>query len=263
MKKYLLVSIVFIAIISTLGCSNNSINHTHSYINGKCSCGSVDENYVIPHTHIYIDGVCNCGSIDENYIKKINITFVKDIYTYNVIVEKATTITKSMLPEEYCDDLVIFYYDKEYTKRYNLEKLEEDTTLYITNINTKDVYKITLDKSYIKGMMYLSYYYNYTFLPYHYILEDEDALYIFDKYFCNVSITSNIDVITYVNRHLSKDYYYTLTFMNNKNEKMFSIKILDCGIVCITIDGTEYVSLTHINTTDLLLQKEIEELGKE
>lgn len=41
--------------------------HTHSYVEGKCSCGEKDPNYVPPHTHNYVEGKCECGAEDPNY----------------------------------------------------------------------------------------------------------------------------------------------------------------------------------------------------
>ena len=34
-------------------------NHTHSYTNGKCSCGKSDPNYKAPHEHIFVEGKCH------------------------------------------------------------------------------------------------------------------------------------------------------------------------------------------------------------
>ena len=40
--------------------------HQHVFIDGVCSCGETDPNYV-EHTHVYIDGICGCGEKDPNY----------------------------------------------------------------------------------------------------------------------------------------------------------------------------------------------------
>ena len=31
--------------------------HTHSYVEGVCSCGAKDPSYTPPHTHTFVDGV--------------------------------------------------------------------------------------------------------------------------------------------------------------------------------------------------------------
>ena len=43
-------------------------NHTHSYTDGKCSCGKSDPNYKPPHEHIFVEGKCQCGESDPNYV---------------------------------------------------------------------------------------------------------------------------------------------------------------------------------------------------
>ena len=47
---------------------SSSTPHTHSFVNGKCSCGATDPNYVPPHTHSYVNGKCSCGATDPNYV---------------------------------------------------------------------------------------------------------------------------------------------------------------------------------------------------
>ena len=39
-------------------------DHTHSYVDGMCSCGEKDPNYNPGHTHNYVDGKCECGAED-------------------------------------------------------------------------------------------------------------------------------------------------------------------------------------------------------
>lgn len=46
--------------------------HTHSYVEGVCSCGAKDPSYTPPHTHTFVDGVCECGAEDPNYDKRVN-----------------------------------------------------------------------------------------------------------------------------------------------------------------------------------------------
>ena len=40
--------------------------HSHSYLEGKCSCGATDPDYK-PHEHSYTGGKCECGATDSNY----------------------------------------------------------------------------------------------------------------------------------------------------------------------------------------------------
>ena len=40
--------------------------HKHIYVNGICSCGAKDPNYV-EHEHEFVDGECECGEIDPDY----------------------------------------------------------------------------------------------------------------------------------------------------------------------------------------------------
>ena len=40
--------------------------HTHEFLEGVCSCGETDPNYVAPHIHEFLEGVCSCGEKDPN-----------------------------------------------------------------------------------------------------------------------------------------------------------------------------------------------------
>jgi hypothetical protein len=51
--------------------------HTHTFVDGKCSCGESDPNYVPPHVHSFVDGKCSCGEEDPNYVPPVDYT--KDI----------------------------------------------------------------------------------------------------------------------------------------------------------------------------------------
>ena len=42
--------------------------HTHNFIEGKCECGESDPSYIPPHVHEYVDGKCSCGETDPNYV---------------------------------------------------------------------------------------------------------------------------------------------------------------------------------------------------
>ena len=64
--KYRDCFIIFLMILFLL-CASCKYDHTHEFIDGKCSCGEADPNYV-PHTHEFIDGKCSCGEADPNYV---------------------------------------------------------------------------------------------------------------------------------------------------------------------------------------------------
>ena len=50
--------------------------HEHSYVDGKCECGATDPSYVPPHTHSYVDGKCECGATDPSYVPPHEHTYV-------------------------------------------------------------------------------------------------------------------------------------------------------------------------------------------
>ena len=46
--------------------------HVHNYVNGLCSCGATNSEYVPPHTHNFVEGKCECGESDPNYVPSCN-----------------------------------------------------------------------------------------------------------------------------------------------------------------------------------------------
>ena len=80
--------------------------HVHEYIEGVCSCGEKDPNYIPPHVHEFIDGKCNCGEIDPNYEElpvkeELEFKLSKD-GTYYILTGLGTcTDTKIVIPSEY------------------------------------------------------------------------------------------------------------------------------------------------------------------
>ena len=66
MKKLLLLLLLLIVSFGVVGCDMNEPPHEHQYVDGTCSCGVSDPNYVSPHEHIYTDGVCACGELEPN-----------------------------------------------------------------------------------------------------------------------------------------------------------------------------------------------------
>ena len=92
------------------------------------------------------------------------------------------------------------------------------------------------------------------------MLDEVDAINIFNKYFLNTKLTSNQDVITYIKRHLkSNQDYYNLSFINYANDKLL-IEVLDCGFVIVTINDIEYASLTYTGIDKDKFIKEIIEI---
>lgn len=74
MKKFALILVVLFS-FALCSCNKNQNNpneensqHEHEYIEGICSCGEKDPNYVAPHTHEYVEGVCSCGEKDPSYV---------------------------------------------------------------------------------------------------------------------------------------------------------------------------------------------------
>lgn len=78
MKKLLLLLLLIVS-FGVVGCDMNEPPHEHQYVDGICSCGVSDPNYVSPHEHIYTDGVCACGELEPN---RLFIEYDKEvIYT--------------------------------------------------------------------------------------------------------------------------------------------------------------------------------------
>ncbi len=49
--------------------------HEHTYIDGECSCGELDSDYVPPHSHVFSDGECECGSLDPDYPYSLGLKY--------------------------------------------------------------------------------------------------------------------------------------------------------------------------------------------
>ena len=87
MKRVLGFIFIFICLFLT-SCDMTQTNHKHDYIEGECSCGEIDPDYVEPHEHEFIEGKCACGEIDPNYTEPIDlfkVTFEYDKETKEVI----------------------------------------------------------------------------------------------------------------------------------------------------------------------------------
>ncbi len=53
--------------------------HVHEFVEGVCSCGEKDPNYVEPHVHKFVEGVCSCGEKDPNYVEPHVHKFVEGV----------------------------------------------------------------------------------------------------------------------------------------------------------------------------------------
>jgi hypothetical protein len=42
--------------------------HEHTFVEGSCTCGATDPEYVAPHEHNFVEGKCECGEVDPNYV---------------------------------------------------------------------------------------------------------------------------------------------------------------------------------------------------
>lgn len=101
MKKIFCLCFMMCTLLLIVGCT---FSHTHSYVDGKCSCGEVDPNYQEPvHVHEFVDGVCSCGEkelytvvfidMDGTVLKRVEVERhgevtepeVKDVYGYTFI----------------------------------------------------------------------------------------------------------------------------------------------------------------------------------
>ena len=51
--------------------------HEHNFVEGKCECGETDPNYIPPHEHNFVEGKCECGEIDPNYVPPHEHNFVE------------------------------------------------------------------------------------------------------------------------------------------------------------------------------------------
>ena len=70
MRKIVLLFIFVLGVIFTLtACEmGGTQTHTHSYVEGVCSCGEKDPNYK-EHEHEFVDGECECGEKDPDYVE--------------------------------------------------------------------------------------------------------------------------------------------------------------------------------------------------
>ena len=72
MKNSVLIKIFAIICILCMSlaicaCGGNQPEHTHKFVEGKCSCGEFDPSYKPAHTHSYVNGKCECGEFDPDF----------------------------------------------------------------------------------------------------------------------------------------------------------------------------------------------------
>ena len=80
MKKLTLV-LCFILLFSLISCDNllgggEQNEHTHTFVEGWCECGSKDPNFVPAHKHSFVNGKCDCGETVQGYIPPHEHSFV-------------------------------------------------------------------------------------------------------------------------------------------------------------------------------------------
>ncbi len=150
MKNVFLFLFIIFSVLTTVGCEipiytrpsvdtdvEDNDPHVHLFVNGKCSCGEVDPNYVEPHQHNFVNGKCECGEIDPNFTIKDNynlITIAEAIeiakesgstasdayYVYGVIVSIENYQYGSMTIQDETGSIYVYgVYDKTGENRYD------------------------------------------------------------------------------------------------------------------------------------------------
>ena len=109
-KRYFIFILVVFLFVSLTACKDNS--HKHSYVEGKCTCGEVDPNYVPPHTHEFIEGKCTCGEVDPNYVPPHTHKFIEGKCTCGEVDPKYKTIEKTYVGESEHRNEISFNLDK-------------------------------------------------------------------------------------------------------------------------------------------------------
>lgn len=62
------ILVLLIVLVMAFACLASCDTHQHQYVDGKCSCGLTDPNYVPPHIHNFVEGKCSCGEKDPDYV---------------------------------------------------------------------------------------------------------------------------------------------------------------------------------------------------
>lgn len=100
---------------------------------------------------MFIMCLAGCGEKKE----KISIDFIIDGKSYLVEIDKGTSISKDIIPLSNDDETVELYYDENMKNKYNDEKIENDTKIFvkngnsIENISLNEEIEVDIKKSYI------------------------------------------------------------------------------------------------------------------
>ncbi len=99
MKKFVFLFVVLLLVSFTLcSCDEDTTDrgnppHEHEFVEGVCSCGVEDPNYVAPHKHEYVNGICSCGEKDPNYKEPESVTDEE----YQMFFDKVETYVRSFI----------------------------------------------------------------------------------------------------------------------------------------------------------------------
>lgn len=120
--------------------------HKHTYIDGVCSCGATDPNYVPPHVHEFVYGKCECGEKDPDYIVEGLIPAGQYVVLFKSETEIQFTITLDNPKAESIDAIELTCDDPEsqilMDGRYENIQYSEDKTI-IVNWSQENPYKKT------------------------------------------------------------------------------------------------------------------------
>ena len=107
MKKFVLLLGLLLISVTLCSCGDDTSDteknppHEHTFVEGVCSCGVEDPNYVAPHKHEFVNGTCECGEKDPNYQEPQSITDEE----YKAFFEKVETYVRSFIKSNTRKDL--------------------------------------------------------------------------------------------------------------------------------------------------------------
>ena len=120
--------------------------HKHTYIDGVCSCGATDPNYVPPHVHEFVHGECECGEKDPDYIVEGLIPAGQYVVLFKSETEIQFTITLDNPKAESIDAIELTCDDPKsqilMDGKYENIQYSEDKTI-IVNWSQENPYKKT------------------------------------------------------------------------------------------------------------------------
>ena len=137
MKKIILLFIMLFTLFSVTACQMGGTGgttnpHTHKYVEGVCSCGKADPDYV-EHEHVFVDGVCSCGAEEENNNpKEFTISYELDGGEFETdptikFSDGSRVELISPVKEGY---LFLGWYNEDNEEVKNLAGIFDDVTLY-------------------------------------------------------------------------------------------------------------------------------------